>query len=644
LIAKQLNQRHAAVISERTTWTRKVSFEQNSRATERLRTMAKSDETIPINQLARQPYRMFIPDTGPAPHQEMIESIGAVDRSVWIVWCARLNLLRSTHGGVTDAFDNLLSARFFTIDQRRRMHVVLKRARRPRTIFLTCFRRSALLEVLRWAVMLGTDSAEEQVDLTLADSMHFVRAAHCANLAAFARITEAQVGPLLDSEPTADKEATYSLPIFAQMSGMDEGMHKDDLVLGRSAILLCEEFFVKNPEWQARFEAIVGMPLDAWLGCVLLAQRLTTGDLAPDPRTHLQQFGIVDIAAATDVPGDTRGLFEAYLAQQTQGVGALRDGLLARLSEKTVSQATPFDTTPLRTRPFIRTRFGTIALCDRVFLEDKLWLGPVFGLLADGISAPLLFGALGVAVERYVIRLIQFAATRRGTARSITVCANPKAGSLEITDVCVRAGPVLVMIECKTAWLPQQAQWEYGDAAFIRAVRERLASYGKSNKGIGQLARSIVGIAEGTVTPDDPALFAGVETVLPVIMVQDTSVATAGLPPFLAQEFASAVRMFSSAAPAETPGSLQIGAIRTALPTMMALSDIELFESMLARVSSIAEFITSYDDPERLIPLHWLVEDAIRLSPQIQFDPASLIAKEGAALRARAMRAIGMQP
>ena len=159
----------------------------------------------------------------------------------------------------------------------------------------------------------------------------------------------------------------------------------------------------------------------------------------------------------------------------------------------TLNTRTPFDTTPLRTRPFIRTRFGAVALCDRVFLEDKLWLGPVFRLLADGVSAPLLFGALGEAFERYVIRLIQFATTNGGAAGRSAVYANPKAGSLEITDVCVRAGPALVMIECKMAWLPQQAQWEYGDAAFIKAIRERLATYGKSNKGIGQLARSIVG-------------------------------------------------------------------------------------------------------------------------------------------------------
>ena len=126
-------------------------------------------------------------------------------------------------------------------------------------------------------------------------------------------------------------------------------------------------------------------------------------------------------------------------------------------------------------------------------------------------------------------------------------------------------------------------------------------------------------------------------------MVQDTSVATVALPPFLAREFAKAVRAFAKPEPVETRGALQIGAIRTALPTMMALSDIELFESMIARVS-IAELITSYDDPERLIPFHYLLEDAIRLNPQIQFDLASLVAREGAALRARAMQAIGIQP
>jgi hypothetical protein len=101
-----------------------------------------------------------------------------------------------------------------------------------------------------------------------------------------------------------------------------------------------------------------------------------------------------------------------------------------------------------------------------------------------------------------------------------------------------------------------------------------------------------VGIAEGTITSDDPALLAGVETILPVVMVQDTSVATIGLPPFLAREFASTVLAFASAAPVETPGALQVRAIRIALPTMMALSDIELFESMIARVN-IAEFITA---------------------------------------------------
>jgi hypothetical protein len=38
------------------------------------------------------------------------------------------------------------------------------------------------------------------------------------------------------------------------------------------------------------------------------------------------------------------------------------------------------------------------------------------------------------------------------------------------------------------------------------------------------------------------------------------------------------------------------------------------------------------------------MEHAITLSSQISFDPASLIAKEAEALRARATRAIGIQP
>jgi hypothetical protein len=42
---------------------------------------------------------------------------------------------------------------------------------------------------------------------------------------------------------------------------------------------------------------------------------------------------------------------------------------------------------------------------------------------------------------------------------------------------------------------------------------------------------------------------------------------------------------FAGVPPAEVPGALQIGTLRTALPTMMTLSDIKLFESMIARMS-----------------------------------------------------------
>ncbi|WP_400765362.1 hypothetical protein [Methylosinus sporium] len=602
---------------------------------------AKKD--IPLAQLAKAPFLLFFPEPGSDPHQEIIESISTVDQSALLVWCARLNLLRSICGDLRDEFDSLLSPYFFSGEQIRRMRAVLKRAGRPRGVFLSCFQRPDLLELFRLAAMLGDDRDTEQSELMLSDPMVLMRASYCARMAAFERIAKAQSGPALDKERTTETEASYSLPIFAQMFQMQEGfLRKDAQVLGRSAMLLCDAFFSSNPLWLSRFESLVGMSLDEWLGCVMLAERLTTGDLAPDPRHAMQDFGILDIATAKDIPPRARSRLEAFLALETQNVEALRERLLERQTDKVVSKDTPFDTTPLRARPFVRTKRGSVVLSDRIFLQDKLWLGPVFRLLADGVPASKLFASFGAAIESYVIRLLRSAATRAGDAKRIVV-ANPKAGQSEITDICIREGPILVMIESKTAWLPEKAQWEYGDAAFVTAIRDRLASYGKPNKGIGQLARSIVGVVERTMIPDDPALFAGVETIVPLLLLQDTSAVTPALPPFLAREFASAIRDFASEPIQEATGEFRLCNIRITSPTLMALSDIELFESMIAK-HTIAEFLNTYVDPERLIPFHLLLEGAIKGNPQISIDPMSIIYKEGVALRSRAMKSTGLKP
>jgi hypothetical protein len=540
-------------------------------------------EPLPIDpdKLARAPYLILSPDPMDV-FQEMVASLATLDREKTIFWCARLNLLRM-HFPRSDfgAFDRAFAARFFSSQELRTMYRALKRAHRPRRNYLACFDRRPLLEVMRWAALLGRDLAGAGSELNLEEGHHLFNAARCAEFDAFRRSFIAHHEPYVDLPDRANVAMNSDLPVWAYHWSLRYVVDQDQCILGRSAIFLREELFSATPELKSRFERSCGLSLDAWLGCVLLSKRLTTGDLAPDPIVDLAGFGVIDQPRPGTFGAQTLEVMNHFLSRESQDADELRAGLLSRLPDQTISEATPFDTTPLRMRPFIRGASGQIILCDRNFLDDKLWLGPVFQLLADGFNAKFLFGQFGEAVERYVRQLIGSLVKRAGPGRYDAVYYNPRAnpGRVEITDVCLRCGETLVMIECKSAWLPQRFQWEHGEGAYKEAIQSRFAQAGEGSKGVGQLARSVVGLADGSLVPHDAALTERITRVLPIVLVQEQTVAAPMFPQFLAEEFESFVRTACKEAPAEKDGWLNIGNLRTSRPTTITLSDLEALES-----------------------------------------------------------------
>ena len=569
--------------------------------------------------------------------EELCANIRALDRDKAIFWAARLNLLRwRCLIDPAQSFDELAPI-FFTGPEIKAMVKALKRARRPREDFLAMFDRRSLLEILRWAALVGETHSTDEPRLSFAEARHFFAAARCARVHPLQRAIVEHAEPYLASCGPGATPPEFGLPVFRDLWALNSVTDHRDRLIGRSAVLLRQEFFGKAPELRALLEEITGLGLDQYLGSVLHVARCLASDLSLKSADEVAGYGLVGPRMLAPVAPNGRDVLERFLALESQTVSALRTGLLRRVGQDRIDQRTPFDTASLRSRPFVKhDRTESTILTDVNFLEDKLWIGPVFHLLAKG-SAKAVFGAFGSAVERYVALLFQslFARADKGEYDRLLLNPHGTAGPdrKELTDVCLRSGGTLLMVEAKAVTLPEQLQWFHGDAAYRRAIEERLASSGSGAKGVGQLARSIHELAHAKIRPDDPDMFAGVDRVMPVLLVHDTDISAPMHSPFIAKRFVELLGDLEGAELKRADGKLRIGHVETYLPTLMTLSDLEVLEGFYFR-GSLASLIDSYyrQDEDRVTSLTTLFELVAKAMPRGPLDNGSILAKEGKAM------------
>jgi len=569
--------------------------------------------------------------------EELRAGLRALDREKAIFWCARLNLLRRHYEERGGSFDDRVSHLFFTSAEMRIMGQALRRAGEAGRPFMSVFRRRSLLELIRWAAL---DGEAKPADLQAGDSnisreegRSLFAAARCAAVQPLRRAIEEHSARYPSSAFEGETPPEFGLPVFRDLDGLRYSIGRRDHLLGRSALLLREAFFGHEPGYRTNFEAMSGLSIDTYLGSVLLMASRTAASVALKPGQKAVQAGLVELMPSDPLPMETRAVIERYLALESQTVDELGAALLKRLPDKSVDENTPFDTTALRLRPWIRGTHGHLILSDMDFLEDKLWIGPIFHLV-DKDNARDLFSALGHAVERYVGRLLQSLFERAGKGAYDHIVLGPMAGGeREITDACLRSGDCLLMIETKAVTLREETQWLHGDAAYMRMLQQRLASSGKDAKGVGQLAKAIADLSDGSLRPVDGHVFTGVRRIMPVVLVQDVELGAPMHSAFLADRFIQALERYKPTGTVRRAGKIRLGDYEVYLPTLMTLSDLETIETILPG-TTLCDFIDGYydTDPKRELSVTTLLDGALASRQRAVWAPGSLLDRAGQAM------------
>lgn len=561
--------------------------------------------------------------------EELRSHIQALDRTKAIFWAARLNLLRMCcmmHD--TSSFDDLASI-FFTGAEIRTMVKALKRAHKPRKNLLAMLGRRSLLEIIRWSALLGENHSIEDANLSFDEARHLFAAARCTFVQPLQRSTMEHAEPYLEAFGSGPAPPEFSLPLFRDLWALNYVPDQRQRIVGRSAVLLCQEFFGRAHDLRLLFEEVAGLTVEEYLGSVLRIAGQISSSVNLRSGAGITAFGQLPNGQDSQAPD----ALARFLELESQTLDDLRSALLRRLDTSHIDAKTPFDTTALRSRPFLRSaHHGGLILSDLNFLEDKLWIGPVFHLLAKS-EPKAIFGAFGGAVERYAARLIQsvFARADKGTYDGLVLNPHGMVGPdrKELTDVCLRCGTTLLMIETKAVTLPEHLMWFHGDASYMRAIEKRLAGSGSGAKGVGQLARSIFELAHGKVRPDNEEMFSNVERIMPILLAHDSDISAPMHSPFIARQFVDALEAREGTQLEKANGRLRLGETEIYLPTLMTISDLEVIEGYYCKLG-IAGLIDSYyeKDPDRQLSLTTLFELVAHVRPRKQLDTSSLLAKE----------------
>jgi hypothetical protein len=203
------------------------------------------------------------------------------------------------------------------------------------------------------------------------------------------------------------------------------------------------------------------------------------------------------------------------------------------------------DFTSFRMKPFLRLDNGNLICVNPGFLQEKLEIGLFWTIVnaLQGDDRRSAFETWGHLFEHYVSQII-------GTSIAVgveTYFPRPnfkhKKRHHESFDGILVLGRVCVVFECKGGFLPNPAKYGEDLDAFVKAFDAKFAM--GHGAGVEQLARKIGQIF--AAKPADRRELEGIdlsqiEVIVPVMVAQDSAVASFFTIPWLAKTFRDAMR------------------------------------------------------------------------------------------------------
>lgn len=553
----------------------------------------------------------------PDDFPEFKRVVRSLSRTDALLWCARLNILVSD--ATTIDRDNVhaycVSTFFGRPDEIERLNAFAK----PRggRDSIEVFFRAQLLELLRWIALLCGDHPYDGRTFESADvRRNFARAALMASDVWAYRAYRDEFnkpGPIeqvrkeiLAAVRAANIETAESLhPIFA---------------VARGASLFSDRLF-RDAEARALFAQNAGMDIDDYLAMTaqVAVNGLGRGAEAVD---NPDKCGMWNMAAYENAPAPLRDASRIYFARESQTIEELRRSLWAGRIDATEENAPAFNLQPLRERPILRTASGRAIIIDPRLFVDRVTIGPLFQVLSacgrDMKRREHIISMFGDTFQSYVTDTFdRMYPTTPGLVRRFV--ANPREKtnpSDEIADGLLAGARTIALMEIKmalgfadSALLGSTASSEY--LAYIRkryVVTEANASGKQTPKGVGQIARNIKNLADGTWRSDDMEL-SGIERILTVLVIHDVHLDAPLHSLLLAQEFAA---QLGHTQPIDGQ-DMACGRFRVAHLIVLTIDDLEALETSCKNFA-LLECLEDYsrDCPDRMMSLH----NYLALSPK----------------------------
>ena len=461
--------------------------------------------------------------------------------------------------------------------------------------------RGALLEVIRWAVLVCQDAAS--------DGTTFENPPARRTFAAVVLIASDLWGERVYGSALALNDGIHAArerSVGPFRNAIEGALVASVLAhsLGRGWTLFASLLPQEEPVFLERFEAAAGMNIREYYAC---ASAMVTNYLRPGSAATI--FDANAFGRTTRKPES----LQRFLALESQTLCELREALWGGAEEPTILRQTPplYEYRRLREKPLFRATDGRTICSDPVFMSDKLSIGPFFHALplyAQEGQANQFFASFGRVFERYIQRLLRriFPATP-SLFDPLTFNVMIKGGhndACEI-DACLSYATEVFLFEIKATWLREENFAPENAATLLASLHQKYGISADREKGAAQLAKAVCMIA-GDDGCKRTAALRSVQRVTPVLVVHDELLSAPGFGYFVAAEFLEALGKLGRS---KSERTASIGLVS---PIVLTAADLEMLEVSLEHFS-FREVLADYGSasPDRMISFQmFLATDA----------------------------------
>jgi len=347
--------------------------------------------------------------------------------------------------------------------------------------------RPGLLEFLKWVCW----SASEKESARLpAPSVHLIRAfLSCTEL-----YGKREIAPTL---APSDSSAPKYLQFIHRASQLG-GQHVDEAFeLGRTSLLLVDEFFCKHPEYQEQFTQAFGITIHDWLTChcvPILTHQQMKGQFDADLVLG-DRFVINAERVMSHAPHMTT-IFNTFLKLISMNV----EELVASFGENSMDSRR-VSQRPIRTRPLLALDESNYIALDRRFLIENLAVGPIF-MLNNKLGSYKPMQDFGAAFQRFAYSMFErpYKAACQGAAQFLV--DEPPGSTQPLEDIIFGSDKTLAIVEVKGVFLHEDVPFVSDPADHLKEI---LKKYGQAKggpkekpKGVAQICAAIKGLEDGS--------------------------------------------------------------------------------------------------------------------------------------------------